>query len=73
MTNLSDQKDAARKAGFSRRKEAFALAPPGQSGMLASVLAGYRGVPLAGYMPIRTEIDPLPAMAEASAHGMVGM
>ena len=36
--------------------------------MLSFVLAGYRGVPCAGYMPIRTEIDPLPAMAEAAAH-----
>ena len=39
----------------------------------AQLLAGYRGVPLAGYMPIRTEINPLPAMAEAAAHGPVGV
>ena len=37
------------------------------------MLAGYRGVPLSGYMPMRTEIDPLPAMAEAAAHGVVGV
>ena len=37
------------------------------------MLAGYRGVPLSGYVPIRTEIDPLPAMAEAVAHGPVGV
>lgn len=41
--------------------------------MLSAVLAGYRGAPLAGYMPIRSEIDPRPAMAEAAAHGCVGV
>jgi 5-formyltetrahydrofolate cyclo-ligase len=35
------------------------------------VLAGYRGAPLSGYMPIRTEIDPLAAMEEAAAYGPV--
>jgi len=30
-------------------------------------------VPLTGFMPIRTEIDPVPAMAEACAHGPVGV
>lgn len=30
-------------------------------------------MPLSGYMPIRTEIDPRPAMAEAAAHGPVGI
>ncbi len=64
---LADQKTAARKAAFVRRKDAFANAGPGQSAHLSEVLAGYRGVPLAGYMPIRTEISPLAAMAEASA------
>ena len=34
---------------------------------------GIAGCPLSGYMPIRTEIDPLPAMAEASAYGPVGV
>ena len=37
------------------------------------MLAGYRGVPLSGFLPIRTEIDPRPAMAEAAAHGPVGV
>ncbi|MFY0618004.1 5-formyltetrahydrofolate cyclo-ligase [Shimia sp.] len=70
---LTDQKAAARKAAFARRKEAFATAGPGQSAHLSEILAGYRGVPLAGYMPIRTEISPLPAMAEAAAYGPVGV
>ena len=73
MTNLSDIKTAARKAAFIRRKAAFEQANAAQSGYLSEVLAGYRGVPLAGYAPMRTEIDPLPALAEAAAHGPVGM
>ncbi len=63
----------ARKAGFARRKVAHADDPGTGAGLLSEVLAGYRGVPLAGYMPIRTEINPLPAMAEASAYGAVSV
>lgn len=66
-------KAAARKDAFARRKVAHALNLPGTAGRLSEVLAGYRGVPLAGYVPIRTEIDPIPAMAEAAAHGPVGV
>jgi len=73
MTDLTEIKAAARKEAFARRKAAFARNLPGVAGHLAEVLAGYRGVPLAGYMPIRTEIDPLPVMAEAAAHGPVGV
>lgn len=73
MTDLAVQKAAARKAAFARRKAAHAADQGNAAGVLSSVLAGYRGVPLAGYMPIRTEIDPRPAMAEAAAHGPVGV
>lgn len=45
----------------------------GNSGYLSEVLAGYRGVPLASYMAMRTEIDPTAAMEEAAAHGPVGV
>ncbi|WP_227270579.1 5-formyltetrahydrofolate cyclo-ligase [Roseobacter weihaiensis] len=71
--NFAVAKAAARKAGFARRETAHAVDRGVAAGMLSSLLAGYRGVPLSGYMPIRTEIDPLPAMAEASAHGPVGV
>ena len=71
--SLAEVKAAARKAAFARRKPLFDNAGPAQAGYLSEVLAGYRGVPLSGFMPIRTEIDPLPAMAEASAHGPVGV
>jgi 5-formyltetrahydrofolate cyclo-ligase len=70
---LDAQKATARKAAIARRKEAFATQLPGAAGKLSEVLAGYRGVPMAGYMPIRTEIAPLPAMAEADAHRPVGV
>lgn len=73
MQEIPDIKARARQQAFARRKVAHAAAPPASAGRLSEVLAGYRGVPLAGYMPIRTEIDPLPAMEEASAHGPVGV
>ncbi|MEW9921489.1 5-formyltetrahydrofolate cyclo-ligase [Marimonas sp. MJW-29] len=73
MTDLAEVKAAARKAAFARRKPLFEAATAAQAGYLSEVLAGYRGVPLSGYMPIRTEIDPRPAMAEACAHGPVGV
>ena len=72
MATLTERKAAARKAAFARRKIAHEQ-KHAAAGHLSSVLAGYRGVSLAGYMPMRTEIDPLPAMAEASAHGIVGV
>ena len=73
MTDLVEIKTAARKAAFARRKPLFQNANAAQAGYLSEVLAGYRGVPLSGFMPIRTEIDPRPAMAEATAHGRVGV
>ena len=71
--SLHDVKAAARKAAFARRKPLFEAANAAQAGYLSEVLAGYRGVPLSGFMPIRTEIDPRPAMAEACARGPVGV
>lgn len=64
-------KSEARKAAFARRKIAHEVG--GTAGFLSAVLAGYRGVPLAGYMPMRTEIDPIAAMEEATAHGPVAV
>lgn len=58
-----DLKAAARQAGFAARKAAFAAGQGQAAEILADVLASERGKVLAGYMPMRTEIDPLPAMA----------
>jgi 5-formyltetrahydrofolate cyclo-ligase len=73
MSDLAEIKQAARKAAFARRAAAHRADSGAGAGLLSGVLAGYRGVPLAGYMPIRSEIDPLPAMAEAAAHGPVAV
>ena len=71
MTDLIAIKAAARKAAFATRKDAFARGQGQAAGLLADFLAAHGQRPLAGYMPMRTEIDPLPAMA---AHpGAVGV
>jgi 5-formyltetrahydrofolate cyclo-ligase len=70
---LQEEKSAARKAAFARRKLAFDADPGNSSWALSAVLAGYRGVPVSGFLPIRTEIDPRPAMEEAAAHGPVAV
>ncbi|MDJ0825118.1 MAG: 5-formyltetrahydrofolate cyclo-ligase [Rhodobacter sp.] len=61
---MSAEKAAARKAAFARRKAAHGqdLDAAAQTA-LRDALAPFAGRPLAGYMPIRTEIDPLPVMA----------
>jgi len=56
-------KKAARARGFAARKLAFEAGQGQAAEILADVLATERGKVLAGYMPMRTEIDPLPAMA----------
>jgi 5-formyltetrahydrofolate cyclo-ligase len=69
--NLTEIKAAARAQAFARRKAAFAARTPGDCARLMAALAEHSGKALAGYMPMRTEIDCLPAMA---AHrGPVGV
>lgn len=70
---LAAAKQAARTAAYARRAAAHAADAGSAAGRLSELLAGHRGVPLAGYVPIRSEIDPLPAMAEASAYGPVSV
>ena len=70
MMDITVIKARARKAAFARRELAHDSGG-GHAGHLSAVLAGYRGVPLAGYMAMRTEIDPTAAMEEAAAHGPV--
>lgn len=53
----------ARKAAMAARKQAFAAGQGQAAELLAKYLADRGGQVLAGYMPMRTEIDPLPAMA----------
>jgi 5-formyltetrahydrofolate cyclo-ligase len=69
--NLGEIKAAVRAEAFARRKMAFVRRKTSDCSMLADVLSSYSGRALAGYMPMRTEIDCLPAMA---AHkGPVGV
>jgi 5-formyltetrahydrofolate cyclo-ligase len=68
---MTDVKAVARAEAFARRAGAFAAGQGQAAEILADYLAAHRGRVLAGYMPMRTEIDPLPAMA---AHqGPVGV
>jgi 5-formyltetrahydrofolate cyclo-ligase len=68
---MSDFKALARSEAFARRAEAFAGGQGQAAEILADFLSAQRGKVLSGYMPMRTEIDPLTAMA---AHqGVVGV
>lgn len=72
MSIEDDPKAALRRTAFDARKAAF-----GQSGVHVPAATAHLlrrigpagGRLIAGYMPIRTEIDPLPAMAALHAGG----
>ncbi len=67
-----DAKAIARKAAFAARKSAHAEAatttPPATAYLLDAIGPG-PGRIIAGYMPIRTELSPLPAMKALHAQG----
>lgn len=73
MMDITTDKADLRKVALALRGGAGAEAHAAAGGNLSAVLAGYRGVPLAGYMPMRGEADPIAAMSEAAAHGPVGV
>ncbi|MCK0126540.1 5-formyltetrahydrofolate cyclo-ligase [Gelidibacter sp. F2691] len=74
MTDLTEVKAAARKAAFTRRKDAHCEARSALGvAHLISVLNDHKGKPISGYMPIRTEINPLPAMAAMAAWSTIGV
>ena len=61
---MTETKPDARKAAFARRKAAHGAGLDGAAQeALAAYLAPHAGKTLAGYIPIRTEINPLPVMA----------
>lgn len=60
---MTDPKSAARKAAFARRKAALTAGQGQAATHLAAHLATLGHLPLAGYIAMRTEIDPAPAMA----------
>jgi 5-formyltetrahydrofolate cyclo-ligase len=55
------KKAEARKLAFAARKAAYAAGQGQAAELLADFLAAHRGKALAGYMAMRTEIDPLVA------------
>jgi 5-formyltetrahydrofolate cyclo-ligase len=73
MTDIAETKRAARKAAFARRAEAHRFDTGAGAERLAEVLQAWRDVPVSGFLPIRTEIDPRPAMATAAEHGPVAV
>jgi 5-formyltetrahydrofolate cyclo-ligase len=71
---LTEQKTIARQEAYARRKAAKALDLDGRAARhLARWLEPRRGQVLAGYMPIRTEIDPIGIMSDWTRDGKVGV
>ncbi len=67
-------KAEARKAAFARRKAAHAAyAGTAATDNLLDFLHPHLGKPMSAYMPIRTETDPLPAMAVLARSGALGV
>ena len=63
MADLSAAKDTARKAAFAQRKTARAAGgDEAAATALADFLSTMPGRVISGYWPIRTEIDPRPAL-----------
>lgn len=60
---ITEAKKSARRIAYAARRAAHAAAPPDPSRHLRAELAAHTGRVVSGYMPIHSEIDPLPAMA----------
>lgn len=74
MTDMEFSKTAARKEAFARRK--IAKSPTRDANAVSELLKALlpmKGKRLAGYMPILTEVDPLPVMAAMASFGPVGV
>jgi 5-formyltetrahydrofolate cyclo-ligase len=74
VSDITSQKAATRTAAFARRKVVHAAySGDGATRNLLDFLAPHLAVPVSAYMPIRTEIDILPAMAEIARTCPVGV
>lgn len=72
--DLNLQKAEARKQAFGRRKSAkTAQNDAAATRFLLEAVLPFQGQNIAGYMPIRTEVDPLPTMAAMAAFGAIGV
>ncbi len=73
---LAERKAQARLAALARRDRAHAAGHPAPAALLASTLAEVladHGGPVAAYLAMRSEIDPLPALREAAAGEVLGL
>lgn len=61
--SLTEVKAEARRAAIQARAVSYASGQGAAADLLARVLAPFSAEVLAGYMPMRTEVDPLSAMA----------
>ena len=68
---LADAKAEARRDAQAARRTAHAAGQGDACAHLLDALAPHLGRPVSGYWPIRTEIDPRPAMEAAASHGPV--
>jgi len=74
MTDRAEAKAIARKAAFAARKAAGNAADEARANThIAQYLAGERAKVIAGYMPIRSEISPLAAMAALAPKAHIGV
>lgn len=73
MTEAAAAKAEARREAERRRAEAHAAGQGEAGAHLLDALAAFRGRAVAGYWPMRTEIDPRPAMAALANQGPVAL
>ncbi|WP_273691636.1 5-formyltetrahydrofolate cyclo-ligase [Ketogulonicigenium vulgare] len=66
---IDEQKIACRARAAARRALAHVAADDRASARLAQVLGEYAGQVISGYVAIRTEIDPMPALRIAAGQG----
>lgn len=72
MSRLTRKKGELRKTALTKRKAIQSAELSAQAANhLIAALEPYRGKVIAGYMPIRSEIDPVVAMEAISAHARV--
>ena len=71
--SVAAEKAAARKLAFGQRAVAHAYHRETASNALNSHLEGLEGQVVAGYLPIRTEADPLPAMVALARNNRVAV
>ncbi|MEC7764515.1 MAG: 5-formyltetrahydrofolate cyclo-ligase [Pseudomonadota bacterium] len=70
---MTDKSAARAQALAARDAAADAVRAQAAQARLRSVLLDHRGKPLAGYLPMRSEVDARPVMAEMALHGPVGV